>query len=327
MDNSNGNWRIQELWNDLLTEDRPNQPRDYIRASEIGKPYYERYLAMKGVPATNPYTPRVKRIFDVGLVFEVEVVERMFRLLGVLQDAQVEVKYERDDIDMLPIVGHYDHKVGGTINVAQAEEAINNPTVSPWMKQRATRLLQKLLEQYPNGLQTLIAEIKTVNSMAFWAHKNQDVETGFFKGYPNHKLQLLTYLLATGEKEGRLFYISKDDMTLMETSVSADDPELNKLWLDDITTMTKFYREGIEPDKPENIVFNEEKGVFQLNWQVERSPYFTLITGKQSIEDWQDSLKEELKEKNTAKCKDCDKDFTLQTLNKNGGKCGKCAKK
>lgn len=320
----NDDWSIQEIWNELLTEDYPAKPRDYIRASEIGKPYLERYLSMKGVQPTNPFPARVKRIFDCGLIFEVDVVERIFRLLGILQDAQNSVTYEHSGL--LSVHGRYDHKVGGVINVDQAMQAINDPSIPDWMKKRAQELLLKLAQQYPNGMRSVIAEIKSVNSMAFWAHKNIDPQTKFFKGYDHHKLQLYTYLLALDEAFGRLFYISKDDLTLMETSVYKDDAELKAKWEDDVATMTRFYREGIEPEAEKNIIFNKDKGVWDLNWRITRSPYFTLITGFKTPEAWESSMIRELKSLNSQPCDKCKKVFSLATLNKNFGLCGRCAK-
>src|SRR3954469_7869112 len=88
------NWNIQDTWNDLNAPDFPSAPRDYIRASELGSPFLDRYLKMKGVQPTNVYSARTKRIFDCGNIFE-EVVERMFRLLGILVASQQTVKVER----------------------------------------------------------------------------------------------------------------------------------------------------------------------------------------------------------------------------------------
>jgi len=324
MENQNvGTFSIQGLWNDLITEDRPMAPRDYIRGSDIGKPYLDRYLAMKGVPYSNPFQSRIKRIFDCGLIFE-EAIERIFRILGLLIDSQAEVAVEMPG--MLKVVGHYDQRVGGKIDVDKSRKALEDENVPEWLKNRASKLLEKLSQENPDGFQTLITEIKTVNSMAFWAHKNVNPETGMFKGYDHHKLQLLTYLLATGEEQGRIFYISKDDLTLMELGVMKDSPDLIEKWEEDVATMTKYYRENIEPPKEDDIIWDEHKKVFVTNWMIERSNYFTHITGFDSVEKWQDSLKAELKAKNTTQCKACKKDFTLQTLNKNKGYCLKCFK-
>lgn len=319
-----GSWSISSLWNNLITDDWPIKPRNYIRASEIGKPFLDRYLAMKGVAPTNPFQARIKRVFDCGLIFE-DAVERIFRMLGILISSQTEVRVDVDGF--LPVIGHYDQRVGGQINIEKAKEAIANENTPLWMKARAEKLLNELVNTYPNGLQTLISEIKSVNSMAFWAHKNIDPKTGFFKGYDHHKLQIYTYLLATGEEQGRLFYVSKDDLTLLETSILKIDIALKTEWEEDIAQMTKYYKENIEPEKPADIVWLEDKKYWGFNWMVERSNYFSLITGKETVEEWQNLLRDELKKKNTTECKGCKKPFMLQTLNKNDGYCGKCAKK
>lgn len=326
MDNTRvSDWKISDIWNNLVTEDYPVKARDYIRASEIGKPFLDRYLAMKGLTPTNPFPPRVKRVFDAGFIFEVDVVERLFKLAGILQSAQKEVVVELPG--MLKVIGHYDHKVGGTINQEQAQKEIDDPHTSDWMKARAKKLLETLLTTYPNGLKTLIADVKTVNSRSFWYAGNQDESTGFFKGYDHHKLQLFTYLFAENEPEGRLFYISKDDLTLMESPVSLNNQILKELWLNDITQMTHYYKNNIEPPKEDDLVFNERKQMWEYNWVIMRSSYFYRITGKESVEDWQNSLRDELKKKNTAQCKGCQKEFSLLTLNKNKGFCARCAKK
>lgn len=318
-------WRISDIWNNLVIEDYPVKPRDYIRASEIGKPFLDRYLAMKGVPHSNPFPPRIKRVFDAGFIFEVDVVERLFKLIGILQDSQKEVILELPG--MLKIIGHFDHKVGGKINFEQAQKEIGDPHTSQWMKERALKLLEVMIDHYPNGMKTLIADIKTVNSRSFWYAGNQDPETGFFKGYDHHKLQLYTYLLAENEPEGRLFYISKDDLTLMESPVSLNNQILKEIWEKDIAQMTHYYKNNIEPPKEDDLVFSDRKQMWEYNWTIMRSSYFTHITGFDNVDDWQNSLRDELKNKNTVPCILCQKPFSLLTLNKNKGYCARCAKK
>lgn len=342
-------WSIQKLWNELVTEERVIEPKDYIRGSDIGKPLLERYLKMRGIQYTNPFESRILRVFDCGNIFEQEVMVRMFELLGLLVTTQDEVVNELPG--MLRVVGHHDPMVGGKIDVESAMEKINSPNISDWMRLRATALLKKMVETYPDGLNEIITEIKTVNSRAFWAHKNVDPETGFFKGYHHHKLQLFNYLKARNHPEGRLFYISKDDLTLMETSVFLTDKNLEEEWLADIKSMTDMWNRGKEMDKsgqgelvydsglqryviapwlqeymPESIVFNEDKGEWELNWEVGRSNYLTLLTGYANTDEWESATWSELKKKNMSPCKGCEKEFTLKTLNKKDGYCAKCAK-
>lgn len=341
------NWNIQETWNELTLNEEPPKPRDYIRASELGSPFLDRYLKMKGVPFTNPYTPRVRRIFDCGNIFE-EVVERVFRLCGILVTVQEEVKLQHDD--MLPVVGHFDLKVGGTVQIEKVRRILNKDnftnlfatirTQDPdladfiefmypaeWLRNRSLKMAETLARKYPNGMKQLITEVKSVNSRAFWGHKNQDPETGFFKGYDNHKLQLYTYLMGTNSDEGRRFYVSKDDLTLMESPVYLSNLMLADLWKQDVSEMTKYIKLNREPDKLPDIIYDEDKKMYDFNWQISRSPYFTYITGKKTLEDWEYSLRGELRKLNTKPCSDCGKDYQLATLNKNAGLCGRCVKK
>ncbi len=320
----NDNWKISELWNELLTTERTLKPRDYIYASEIGQPFLDRYLKMKGIPYSNPFESRVLRVFDCGKIFEIDVVERIFKLLGILIESQgsIKVKYK----DYLTVSGKHDPKVGGKIDVQKSDEALADPLVSDWMRDRVLKMRESLLKQYPNGLRVLTTEIKSVNSRAFWSHKNIDELTGFFKGYDHHKLQLFTYLIGQNQPEGRLFYISKDDLTLMETTVLRDDKQLLKTWEDDVSQMTHFYKNNIEPPKEPDFVFNTTKGEYEFNWLIKRSNYFSHITKFKTVSDWEFSLKNKLKELNSSKCKKCDKSFLSKTLNKNNGFCGKCIK-
>lgn len=101
---------------------------------------------------------------------------------------------------------------------------------------------------------------------------------------------------------------------------------LNEAWEKDVSTMTKYYRDNVEPPKEDDIVWDEHKKVWNYNWMIERSNYFTHITGFDTIDEWKDSLKAQRKEKNTSECEGCKKPFTLQTLNRNKGYCLKCFK-
>ena len=122
----------------------------------------------------------------------------------------------------------------------------------------------------------------------FWAKKDylQDA-------YPWHRLQCYAYLRATGIPEGRIFYISKDDLTVAEFSLKLDDPELNRRYEEDVTTMTKYIQDKVEPPKPEDIVFDPRKklrfqhltkkqviqGCWVENWEIAWSNYISHITG------------------------------------------------
>lgn len=347
-DNTMNNWSLQETWNNLIVEERIPEPRTYIRASELGKPFLDRYYTMKGEKPTNPFSARILRVFDSGKIFEVQVIERIFRLLGILIKSQGEVTLQIPGL--LPVIGHHDPKVGGKIDIAKVEKILSaeffetmfkevtalNPLyaeflelarIDDWMRIRIKKLVEKLLADYPNGLRVLTTEIKTVNSHAFWSPANKDDKTAFFGGYPHHKLQLWTYLMADEQPEGRLFYISKDDLTLMESPVFFDDEALKDLWMKDVTEMTRLWNLGVPPDKEEDIVFNNERNCYEPNWRIKRSSYFTKITGFTTTEDWERTLRSELKKLNDKPCKTCEQMFSIATLKKNNGFCARCAKK
>lgn len=346
-DKISNNWSISDIWNDLLTEERQVGPREYIRASEIGKPYLDRFLAMKGKAFTNPFQARILRVFDTGKIFETLVVERIFRLLGIMIESQGELTVQPEGC--LPVIGHHDPKVGGKINVDRVNmlldeafyrkmreevvvlhplyaEFLDMAHIDDWLRDRVKKLVQRLLQEYPNGMRILTTEIKTVHSGAFWSPYNQDPNTRFFKGYDHHRLQLWTYLFAGNQPEGRLFYISKDDITIMEDSVFLDDEKLKEKWFKDVREMTRIWNEGKEPAPEPFIAYNKERDVWEPNWLIKRSNYFTYITGYQDVASWEKSLVGELREKNSGLCKKCNKTFTMTTLNKKGGYCARCFK-
>lgn len=350
MDNTKSKtWSIQGIWNELVTEERKMEPREYVRGSEIGRSFLERYLKMKGVPFTNHFDSRILRVFDVGHIFEEDVMLRIFNLLGLVIGTQDEVRVEIPGL--LPMVGHHDPRLGGKIDLEKVKENVNQPGVTEWMRARTLVLAEKLAKEYPNGLEDIITEMKTINSRAFWAHKNMDPETGFFKGYPHHRLQCWGYLKGKNHPRGRLFYMSKDDLTLFETPVLLNDTKLEEEWMADIHGMTMVWEKGKEMKKvgqdmpvlgedgkyhlpawlqemvPENIVYNEDKEKWELNWEIGRSNYLTLWTGFETTDAWEKANLKELRNKNRGECKDCKKEFSFATLKKYDGLCGRCHKK
>lgn len=291
-------WRIDDIWNTKLRVDRTEpKERDYISPSDIGKPYLDRYYKMTGEKITNPFDERILRIFDAGNIFE-WVVEKVFSEAGILEEAQKWVIIEAND-KHFKVMGKLDHLVGGLPDWETARKRIKAEKFPEWLENRALKLTEELEKKYPKGLKRIIAEIKSVNSMAFWAHKNRD-DKGRFKGYPHHKLQLYSYLKGENIDEGHLFYISKDDLTLEETPVFLDDPELQKVWLNDVTQISEYVRTKTVPAKEDDIVFNDEKGKWEPNWKVGRSSYLTKITGAKDQESWEAGIHQEILDRNKA---------------------------
>lgn len=308
-------WSIQHIWNESLRVSRDNtKVRDYISMSDIGKDFWNRYQKMMGVPETNPFDPRVLRIFQAGDEFH-NLVKGVMKVTGFYINSQ-------DDLDAngeimwtniagsetrLPCKGRYDMLVGGKPNLDNALRAIESSELTEFGKEKAERIARHFVETIPQGLKPLLYEIKSVNSQAFWAKKKYLIEA-----YPHHRFQLYGYLKGNNIEEGRMLYVSKDDLTVAEFPVRLDDPVLSKEFEEDVNTMSHYYLNKIEPPKPKDIKFNPRKshsftdkkikykvkGCFEPNWEVARSSHFTLMTGFGTVDEWENSLKAEISEKN-----------------------------
>ncbi|MCD6429380.1 hypothetical protein J7L09_01660 [bacterium] len=302
-------WSLVGLWNKELTlgREEPLEPRDYIWASEIGKNYWERYMRMNAVPYTNPYTERILRKFEAGKFFE--------RLIGYILTISGILKYDNKPFEIpetekhLRILGKVDFIAGGKPNWDKIRQELETNLlfqIFPTFEEMVKRLVEYLSERYPAGLKTLIYEIKSINSQLFWSKKEY-----LQQAYLHHQLQLYTYLRHFNIPEGRLLYISKDDLTLEEFPVYLDSQKLKELWEKDVETMTYYIRQKKEPPKPERIVFDPSKklrfkwnnkeyeiqGKWVDNWEIEWSVYRDLITGP-DFAKWKMENKKLIAEKN-----------------------------
>lgn len=289
---------IQEHWNKTVRKSYPPKARDYITFSDIGKAYIDRYWKMKGEPITNDFDERTLRIFDAGRVMEF-IVLRALTMAGILNQKQTFVEIPATN-SQLRQMGYLDCTIGGFADWTKARETIQRHLQEykltlddQLLEQKAVSIIEGLKNQFPDGkVPEMLVEVKSINSMAFWAHKNRDAQ-GHFLGYPHNKLQLYGYMKATGIKNGILLYISKDDFVIEELGMILGNEELEKKYNDDIEKMTYYYKADETPPKLPEIVFNSQKKTFELNWEVERSSYLTKIY---SYKD-----KVEFEEKNHAK--------------------------
>lgn len=309
-------WSVVGAWNDInaITKQRGPKVRDYVSPSDIGKDYWGRYQKMTGVPVTNPYDERILRVFSAGDEFH-NMMANVFRACGILintQDLPDEDGNEQWSLipeteDMLGLVGKYDALAGGKPNLEQVEKHCDNMHMSQFIKERTVALAKAVLKEYPDGLPKLLYDFKSINSMAFWHKKDYLTEA-----YPWHVMQVWCYLKANNVEEGRVLYISKDDLMTAEFPVFLNDEKLIAAYEKDVKEMTYFIRNKIEPPKPENIVFNEKgkirfqknkekyiiEGCYEKNWEVERSSWFQLLTGFKEKDKWENSLKPKIKDKN-----------------------------
>ena len=310
-------WSIMGIWNEELTfgrKDRPLEKRTRMWASELGKSHYERYLKMNAIPPDFDFEERVLRKFEAGNFFE--------RLIGFVLMSSGLLQFDNkwypipEDEDHLSISVKPDFIAGGKPDweKVKADLEVNLLfKLMPNLARISERLVETLSKKYPDGLEDLVYEIKSINSMVFWAKKNYLIEA-----YPHHRLQCFAGMKATGLPSGRLLYISKDDLTVEEFPIFLNDEKLNKLYEDDVRAMTKYIREGIEPPKPEEIVFDKNKklifqrdkkkckieGCYVPNWEISWSNYISRITGitgktqKEVAMKWEISLRPKISELN-----------------------------
>ncbi len=310
-------WSISDIWNQQLIfgrEERELQKRDRIWASELGKDIYERWLKMNAIKPDFGFDERTLRKFEAGNFFE--------RIIGfVLVSAGILIADNKwheipEDEEHLKISVKPDFIAGGNPDWERSKRVISEELLfklMPNLGRIAEKLVETFSQKYPQGLKELVFEIKSINSQVFWSKKDYLAEA-----YPHHQLQCFTEMKATGLPEGRILYISKDDLTTAEFPLFLNSERLIEAYENDVRTLTKYIREGTEPPKPQSVVFDpraklrfqyEKKkclieGSYVSNWQLGWSNYITTITGfegktqKEASEKWEASLAEEIKTKN-----------------------------
>ena len=282
-------------WNQVVRKNFGNQAkaRDYISFSDLGKPFIDRFYKMKGAEPTNPFDERTLRIFDAGHVMEF-IVLRALTMAGLLHQKQKFVDIPATE-KSLKLLGYLDSTIGGFVDFDYQEKIIRDHLTEyklnlddQLLEQKAIQIIRGFKESHPKGLvEEMLVEVKSINSMAFWAHKKRNAN-GDFSGYEHNKLQTYGYMKATGLSHGTLLYISKDDFVLEEVPVVLGDKQLEVAFNEDIRKMTEYIKNDIVPDKEPEIIFNQEKEVFEINWKVKRSSYLTKIYGYRD----QDQLEE-----------------------------------
>jgi hypothetical protein len=116
--------------------------------------------------------------------------------------------------------------------------------------------------------------------MAFWAHIDQ-----LKLAYPHHRQQLFVYQEAL-DMDGKILYISRDDLCLEEVDIPKDDAQLRAIMMKDIGEMTEFFEAKKLPPREPDVIFDELKKEWKTNWKIERSPYLTKITGFKDRDEW-----------------------------------------
>ena len=277
-------WGFAHLWNESLDQDKekPLTPRSHIWASELGGSFIDRYLKMTGMPPTNPPNPRSKRKFEAGNIWEA-ILGFVLSRAGILINKQKWVEFQYPDL--LKVTGKLDYCAGGQPDYDKAFALVK--TEFNWLPEfisRATQnIVNKLKEQYPDGLREIVLEIKSCSSFMFERYESNNAASA------NHKLQLFHYLKAENMNEGHIVYVCKDDARLIEIGVLNPSP-VEDLYKKDIKTLTDYVRLKTEPPIEKAIVFDEDFGKLSKNWKIAYSQYLTYLYGFESQKEFDDQF-------------------------------------
>lgn len=275
------NWRLAEVWNaaTLAREERPNTPRNYMWASELGKGVADVILRMRGEEPTNPPNARSRRKFEAGNIFE-WIVRLVLLRSGILTNSQERVVHQYEGL--LEVTGKLDFEAGGVPNYDAALDSLGVIELPDVINRGTTALLEYLKEKYPNGLENKLIEVKSTSAYMFDAMER----TG--KASRNHRLQLTHYLKAKGYESGVIIYICRDDLRMLEIEVFLD-AENEAEYRKEIEEMTRVYNSGEMPPLEPRVIYDEDTERFSKNWQIAYSMYLTKLYGIKDQAEFDDT--------------------------------------
>jgi len=162
--------------------------------------------------ATKEFDDRTLRVFKVGNMFEDWLVEQV---------AEGEKDFETQ-------IGMGGKVVNGELIKSKKEDS----EISGYADLR---------------IGNMIYEIKTKHSKAFWYMNKRHMG-------PNrqHEYQLWTYLKLLNKPEGRLVYLSKDDLAILEYPVFLKDKELESEVMNEINILNEAWEKGLPPKPVED---------------------------------------------------------------------------
>jgi hypothetical protein len=263
-----GYWNLKDLVSDLMgaTAETKPQPRSEIWASDLGKPYIDRWLQMKGVPYSNPPGGEALMTFFLGKQIEMGIAAMLTRC-GVAHRTQERLTLQVEGC--LPVVGRPD-----LVAYMEDWEALqtelsrgNGHDIGDRHAEVERLALSQMLASWqarcPEGLAPTVFEVKSLNSYAFKHHRGAG---GLANAYPHHKLQLYTYLRALDLSEGHLIYVARDTGWIEEVVIRPTDT-LEGAWLDDVGRMSAYYTDDQRPPLEPRTLDGK------ANWRVTYSRY------------------------------------------------------
>jgi hypothetical protein len=98
-----------------------------------------------------------------------------------------------------------------------------------------------------------------------------------------HAMQLFHYLKSKSMDLGKLVYVSKDDLKMVEFDIVNPGP-VEAAYRHDISTFTGLWNSGERPPVEPFVLFENYK--FSLNWRITYSNYLTALYGYNQPKDY-----------------------------------------
>jgi len=255
-------WSLSQLWNEVAyKENKELQKRDYVYASEIGMPFYDRYLKMKATPYTNPPNNRSLRKFLAGNIWE-HTVKQILVACGVLKHDEIKIDATPYS-DCLDVHGRCDFIAGGYIDAELATINVEKLQLPDYLVVVSEKIIEALGGK---TLEEIILELKSVSTFAM------DKVERMGEAMPNHTLQGYHYQ-KNGKIPANVAYICKDDCRMAQFGIVEAHTE--PLYRKDLEQMTFHFSKKKPPPLAPLVSFDTVFGKFVKNLYVEYSPYLS----------------------------------------------------
>lgn len=264
---------MADVWNAALEdqEKREMKPREKLWASELGGSAIDLYHKLKGIEQSNPPNARSLRKFEAGNVFE-WIVSLILKRANILVESQKWCQYRYEGL--LPVSGKADFIAGSTPDFGKGQEFVDflkRAEIPEVFTRCFDRVLAHIKAKYPNGLEEMPVEVKSISSFA------ADLMERTGQPIDRHAVQEFHYLIANGYPKGLLVYVCRDDLRMFEFVVERSNPIWEEKYRGAIERISKYYYANEVPPKEPMLIF--EGGKFSKNFNIEYSGYLTLLYG------------------------------------------------
>lgn len=283
-------WTLADLWNEAFDfSEPPIKPREHLYASELGVSYIETYYKLKGVPYTNTFTAGARRKMEAGKLFEA-IIRFVLKRAGILKRHQEKVDHQIKGF--LPVHGRLDFIAGGSVDIRQATEfsslikILFDELEFPSIYLKIAEKLVEHLKSTKGGkvMHTYILETKSVSAFVYELIEKAMRPMNF------HWVQNYHYLLGKDMPLGKVIYINRDDVRIMEKMVY-NDKDAYQAYSGWVGQMSDYWRSQQVPPKEPLILWWDDTCNFGKNTMgVEWCKYLAMIYGYKTTAEFREYI-------------------------------------